>query len=457
MASDWLDVQLQDVVSKLGDGLHGTPKYSEDGEYYFINGNNLENGKIVFKDTTKRVNKEQYLKYKKTLNDRTLLVSINGTIGNIAYYNSEKVVLGKSACYFNLKDDIDKSYVRYVLSGHYFQSYINTFATGTTIKNISLKTMREFSFKLPYLPEQKAIAHFLGTLDNKIELNRQMNQTLESMAQTLFKSWFVDFDPVIDNALAAGNPIPDALKAKAGQRADQLKAATQSGTLPTANRKLFPSEFTFTEELGWIPKGWEVKKLCELIDLTGGGTPKTSVEEYWSGEIPWFSVVDAPSQSDLYVLDTEKHVTQLGVDKSSTKILNFGTTIISARGTVGKCAMVSRPTAMNQSCYGINGKEGIADIYTYYSVLINISDLQQKAHGSVFNTITTNTFSTIHLPFGGEKLTLAFDANVESFFKKILLNGIQAQNLAKLRDTLLPKLLSGELRIAEAAALVEGV
>jgi len=171
MANDWINVQLQDVVSKLGDGLHGTPKYSENGEYYFINGNNLENGQIIFKEKTKRVDHTQYLKYKKELNERTLLVSINGTIGNVAYYNGEKVILGKSACYFNLKDDIDKGYVRYVLSGHYFQSYLNAFATGTTIQNVSLKSMREFSFPLPPIEEQKAIAHILGSLDDKIELN----------------------------------------------------------------------------------------------------------------------------------------------------------------------------------------------------------------------------------------------------------------------------------------------
>ena len=100
-----------------------------------------------------------------------------------------------------------------------------------------------------------------------------------------------------------------------------------------------------------------------MIKLIGGGTPKTNIEEYWNGDIPWFSVVDAPNDSDVFVLDTEKHVTQLGVDKSSTKILRTGTTIISARGTVGKCALVGEPMAMNQSCYGINGNEGISDIF----------------------------------------------------------------------------------------------
>jgi len=457
MGSEWEEVQLQDVVSKLGDGLHGTPKSNEDGEYYFVNGNNLVNGKITFKDTTKRVDHSQYLKYKKELNDRTLLVSINGTIGNVAYYNNEKIVLGKSACYFNLSDTVDKGYVRYVLSGHIFQSYLNSFATGTTIKNVSLKSMREFNFKLPPLLEQKAIAHILGSLDDKIELNCQMNQTLESMAQALFKSWFVDFDPVIDNARAEGNLIPDVFAERAEQR-KQLKS--EKGALkPSANlyQSHFPSEFEYTDEMGWIPKGWKIRTIDTLIELIGGGTPKTSIEEYWNGTIPWFSVVDAPNASDVYVINTAKHVTELGIKKSSTKVLPVGTTIISARGTVGKCAMVAKPMAMNQSCYGVRGKEGISDTFVYYLIYLSVSDLQQRSHGSVFSTITRNTFKAIQMPFCGKELTSIFEDVVQPFFNKMLANSIQVNTLTKLRDTLLPKLLSGELRIPNAEKLIENI
>ena len=110
--SEWKEVKLQDVTSILGDGLHGTPEYTDNGEYYFINGNNLNEGNIVINNDTKQVSYTEYLKYKKELNDRTLLVSINGTLGNVAYYKGEKVVLGKSACYFNLINGIDKRFVK---------------------------------------------------------------------------------------------------------------------------------------------------------------------------------------------------------------------------------------------------------------------------------------------------------------------------------------------------------
>ncbi|EFN9796774.1 restriction endonuclease subunit S, partial [Escherichia coli] len=167
-------------------------------------------------------------------------------------------------------------------------------------------------------------------------------------------SWFVDFDPVIDNALDAGNPIPEALQSRAELR-QKVRNSTDFKPLPAEIRSLFPSEFEETE-LGWVPKDWLITSFNDLIELIGGGTPKTIVEEYWNGDIPWFSVVDAPNESDVYVLSTEKSITAEGLKNSSAKLLRKGTTIISARGTVGKCAMVAVPMAMNQSCYGVIGK-----------------------------------------------------------------------------------------------------
>ncbi len=310
----------------------------------------------------------------------------------------------------------------------------------------------KFELPIPPLPEQKAIAHVLGTLDDRIELNRRMNETLEGMAQALFKSWFVDFDSVIDNALANGKEIPDELSEKAQARA---ALGDKRKPLPEAIRALFPDEFTYSDERGWIPSGWEFKTFNDLIELIGGGTPKTSVEEYWGGDIPWFSVVDAPSPENVFVIDTEKHITQLGVDNSSTKILPVGTTIISARGTVGKCALVGKPMAMNQSCYGIRGKKGYSDSFIYFAVRQQVEHLQRGGHGSVFNTITRDTFKIIKMACGRAELTQQYEESVKPLLDKILLNNIQNTNLGNLRDTLLPKLLSGELRIPDAEKMVE--
>ena len=191
----WEYKDLKDITSLLGDGLHGTPKYSDNGEYYFINGNNLTDGKIEIKDNTKRVNKEEYEKYKKPLNENTIFVSINGTLGYTAFYNNEKVVLGKSACYFNVQDSINKYYIRYYLTSNSFVSYANKNATGSTIKNVGLKTMREFKIPIPpYLEEQQQIVDELEsklTVCDKIEetISQSLLQT-ETLRQSILKKAF---------------------------------------------------------------------------------------------------------------------------------------------------------------------------------------------------------------------------------------------------------------------------
>lgn len=178
MKSEWKTVTINDCADVIGDGLHGTPKYSSDGAYAFVNGNNLTNGKVVIKPDTKRVNFPEFEKYKKPLNDRTLLVSINGTLGNIAVYNGEKIILGKSACYINVKTKYDRDFIFYTLSSPTFRNYMETNATGTTIKNFSLKQMREYSFSLPDIAIQKRISSILADIDNKIATNIEINDNL---------------------------------------------------------------------------------------------------------------------------------------------------------------------------------------------------------------------------------------------------------------------------------------
>ncbi len=186
----WKTVRIEDVTTVLGDGLHGTPKYAIDGEYAFINGNNLENGRIVIKKGTKKVDLSQYEMYKKPLNDRTLLVSINGTLGNVAEYHNEKIILGKSACYFNVRTDIDKDFIRYIISSPIFRRYLESVATGTTIKNISLKQIREYEFQIPDRNLQKKISSILKQIDNKINTNYAINENLADQIQAIYSNEF---------------------------------------------------------------------------------------------------------------------------------------------------------------------------------------------------------------------------------------------------------------------------
>jgi type I restriction enzyme S subunit len=153
----WEWARLQTLVFLLGDGLHGTPNYTPGTSYYFVNGNNLNNGKIEIKPSTKTVSFEEMIKYKKDLSSNSVLVSINGTLGNVAFYNGEKIILGKSACYFNLPENISKRFMKILIESPYFMSYALRNATENTIKNLSLKAMNGFPVPLPPLPEQHRI------------------------------------------------------------------------------------------------------------------------------------------------------------------------------------------------------------------------------------------------------------------------------------------------------------
>jgi len=190
----WEEKRLEEITTKLGDGLHGTPKYREDGEYYFINGNNLDNGKIIFKERTKRVSFEEYNKYKKDLTERTVFVSINGTLGNIAFYNNEKVILGKSACYFNLREEINKYFIKYFLSSPSSIKYLHASSTGATIKNVSLKTMRGFKINMPSVESQNKIVKELDNL-NELSNNLQTHyqeklNNLEELKKSILQKAF---------------------------------------------------------------------------------------------------------------------------------------------------------------------------------------------------------------------------------------------------------------------------
>lgn len=190
--NEWKEYKLGEIATRIGDGLHGTPQYDENGEYYFINGNNIVNGKVVIKNDTRRVATEEYERYLKPLANNTVLLSINGTIGNVGLYNGEKCMLGKSACYINLKDGVNRNFVYYCFVSKDFQEFLQGVATGTTIPNVPLKGLREYDIKLPSLEEQERIARILSSLDDKIDLLTRQNRTLEAMAETLFRQYFIE-------------------------------------------------------------------------------------------------------------------------------------------------------------------------------------------------------------------------------------------------------------------------
>jgi type I restriction enzyme S subunit len=321
-------------------------------------------------------------------------------------------------------EQLNPHYLYYYLLSPYMQDFMLGLSSGGGTRQALTKGMIEsFEIPCPTLSRQKEISSILASLDAKRESNRALANTLEEMSQALFKSWFVDFDPVV--AKSEGR--------KPFGMSDDIAA-------------LFPDSFE-ESELGAVPKGWKTSAASDLLSILSGGTPKTSTSEYWDGAIPWFSVVDTPAPGEVFVLDTEKKITELGVQKSAATIYPAGTTIITARGTVGNVAMMGRPMAFNQSCYGLQGKEYFDGAYTYFLAKHIVEELKLIAHGSVFDTITRDSFDSIKVCKPPCTVVERFSAAVVLMLEKIKATVKESRTLQAMRNALLPQLLSGEIAL----------
>ena len=331
-------------------------------------------------------------------------------------------------------------YIYYLLQTDSFKSHINSIAYSTSAQpNMKIRDLLRFSFLYQDLSKQKAIAHILGSLDDKIELNLQMNETLEAMAQALFKSWFVDFDPVIDNALATGNAIPDEFS----ERAEQRKSIEKKDN--SEIQGLFPDGFELTEEMGWIPKGWVVESFGDVsicFDRLRIPLSKRERESKQPGGIPYHgatSVMDYINEwifDDIYLL--------IGEDGSVIK--EDGSPFVQ---------YIWGKTWVNNHAHVLQGKDNVST--EHLMLFMQSQNLAAYITGAVQLKINQGNMNRIPFLNAGNEINREFAVTIKPFYEK-LRNTIEAnQILIKLRDTLLPKLMSGELRISDAAALVEEI
>lgn len=399
---EWKEVTLGEISSKIGDGLHGTPKYDDEGPYYFINGNNLNCGKIIIKDDTKRVGIDEFVKNQKELNEQTLLVSINGTIGNVAKYNNEPCILGKSACYINVIKEVDKEFIYYVLTSANFKRNITNEATGTTIKNVSLKQMREYKFNIPCnIADQRRIASILSSLDRKIELNNKINADLEEMAQAIFKNWFVDFEPF-----------------KNGKFVDS--------------------------ELGMIPEGWKVGRLTEIASYMNGLAMQKFPPENNEDSLPVLKIKELGQ--GFCGTDSDRCSCNI---KDECKIHN-GDVIFSWSGTLLVDVWCGGDCGLNQHLFKVTSKDYPKWFYYYWTK----HHLQEFIHIAKDKAVTMGHIKRGHL----EEAMVAIPDNdsmekahelFEPILSKMISLRLESSRLSTLRDTLLPRLMSGELEVPE--------
>ncbi len=372
-----------------------------------IDGANLKSFKVT-DNITKFVTEEKARSLHRAIAKRNdVIVTISGNVGQISYIpeDSKYEEYLVSQRQFRVTFDENRVHVPYLV--YYFHTFegqhkILSFANQVGVPALTqpLKNFRNIDINFPEIKKQVEIANILKSLDDKIEINRRINDNLEQQAQALFKSWFVDFEPFKDG------------------------------------------EFE-ESEIGMIPKGWKVTTFINNIDIMPGGTPSTNIDEYWkNGDIPFFSPKDVRG---VYCFETEKYITKLGLNHCNSHLYPKDTLFITARGTVGKITLAGVPMAMNQSNYALVAKEGIGKYYLYLLAHSLVNVLLKKANGAVFSAITTKDFiePTITPPMS---VLQNFERIISSLFEKIHAIGIESHNLSSLRDALLPRLMSGELK-----------
>jgi type I restriction enzyme S subunit len=393
---------------KLGDLIHVINGYAFKSGDFLISSlpnslpivkiKNVANGDVNLEGVQYHIYSDSLKKY--VIEKGDLLISLTGNhpeletqvVGLISKYKlgvnaflNQRVakLFSKSESYFS------NNYLYYFLKDKDTHQYLASQSSGSANQaNISKTDIENIPISLPPIEEQNIIASILSSLDDKIDLLHRQNKTLEQLAETLFRQWFVE-------------------------------EAEES---------------------------WEEFRLYDCIELIGGGTPKTENFSFWNGPIPWLSGGDIASNHKGFVLETEKYISESGLQNSSTKLIPKFSTVISARGTVGKYCLLSEPMTFSQSNYGITPKFDGCFFFTYLLIAYSVDELQAAAYGSVFDTITTNTFKEhkIQLPVKSE--IIKFEESIKSYFEKMLVNETQIQTLTKTRDSLLPKLMNGEVR-----------
>jgi type I restriction enzyme S subunit len=359
-----------------------------------------------------------------------IIFTQRGTLGQVSVVPSARIdryLVSQSQMKLTVNRKLaDPLFLYYVFSTAEQQDYIRQNAIQTGVPHTNLGILRGTPILLPPLPEQRSIAHILGTLDDKIELNRRMNATLEAMARALFQSWFVDFDPV------------------------RAKAEGRDPGLPPEIAALFPDSFE-DSVVGEIQRGWGVKHVGELADIVGGTTPSTKEPKFWDGGThAWATPKDLSGLSVPVLLNTERRITDAGLSQVGSGLLPIGTVLLSSRAPIGYLAVAEIPVAINQGFIAMIPKAGMSNLFLLLWASSAQEAIVSRANGSTFLEISKANFRPIPVVTPTVDLMRSFEKLARPLFERIVANTREAQSLATLRDTLLPKLISGELRVEDA-------
>ena len=404
MAGEWRDVSLGEVI-ELKRGYDLPQKDRRPGEVPLVSSSGVTDHHVVAMAKGPGVVTGRY-----------------GTLGQVFYIREDFWPLNTTLYVRDFKGN-DPRFISYFLSSLDFLAYSDKAA----VPGLNRNHLHQARVHLPAdVGEQRAIARILGMLDDKIELNRRMIETLEAMARSLFKSWFVDFDPV------------------------RAKVEGRDPGLPKSLAALFPDSFV-DSELGEIPRGWQTKSIGDLADVVGGTTPSTKEPSYWEGGThAWATPKDLSGLSVPVLLDTERRITDAGLSQIGSGLLPKGTVLLSSRAPIGYLAVAEIPVAINQGFIAMTPRPGTSNLFLLLWASVAYEEIISRANGSTFLEISKSNFRPIQVvtPLAG--VMRKFEKQALPIYERIVESARESRTLAGLRDTLLPKLISGELRVKDA-------
>ncbi|MGS8054468.1 restriction endonuclease subunit S [Escherichia marmotae] len=442
MGSNYIEMRLEDCMDAIIDYRGKTPKKVDNG-IPLITAKIIKNGRIQEVNEFISINDYDDWMVRGLPLEGDVVLTTEAPLGEVAQLDSRKVALAQRVITLRGKKGIlENDYLLYLLQSSFVQNQLDGRASGSTVTGIKQSELREIILRLPPVSLQKSISHQLKCLDKKIDLNNKINKILEQMSQTLFKSWFVDFDPVIDNALDAGNPIPEALQSRAELR-QKVRNSADFKPLPAEIRSLFPSEFEETE-LGWMPKGWQIKSLDHIANFQNGLAlqkfrPKNMEDDY----LPVLKIADLRAGQ---ITNDERARTDIS---DSCKVYD-GDMIFSWSGTLMIDIWTGGNAALNQHLYKVTSKKYPQSFYfmwtkQHLSRFQHIAEAKAVTMGHIKKGDLSNSFCLIPT----SSLITKYDNIVGGYLAKIKNQRLLNNQMTALRDTLLPKLISGELSLED--------
>ena len=432
-AEDRITVKAKDYCLSVRDGTHDSPKPVENG-FPLVTSRHLKSGQLDVANCY-MISVEDYTSINKRskVDQWDVLVSMIGTVGEILFVKEKPSFAIKNIGLFKAKCQNEGRWLYYYLNSAVAQNYLREHARGTTQQYVPLNTIREMPIIVPVdKSEMTRITHVLGTLDDKIENNRKTAKTLEAMAQAIFKSWFVDFDPV--RAKMAGESPESICK--------RLKLTPEI-------LDLFPDRLV-DSELGKIPEGWRVGTFGDFAGIVGGSTPSTTNPEYWfSGTHSWATPKDLSNLTMPVLLATENKITDAGLQQISSRLLPVGTVLLSSRAPIGYLAITEIPVAINQGFIALRPNRDNMAVFLLFLMKNKLEEIISRANGSTFLEISKSKFRPIPVLVPPENVLAAFNVLANPLYRMTVLAERSTIILSKQRDTLLPKLVSGEIRIPE--------